>query len=87
MVKAENDSTYLKLKERFNQLQNNSKVEKVKKLKPNVVNLKQLLMLGDMKNNTLSETHGVYSKKNNIDKVLDTLFEKGLDEAMKLYKK
>ena len=87
MVKGESDTTYLKLKERFDKLQNTSKVTETKKSKPNVINLKQLLMLDNMKNNTLSETHGVYSKKNNIDNVLDTLFEKGLDEAMKIYKK
>lgn len=87
MVKGGNDSTYLKLKERFDKLQNISKVSEAKKANPKTNKLKYLREQGEIKSDMISEPSKAYGRENNIEKVLDTLFEKGLDEAMKLYKK
>jgi hypothetical protein len=89
MVKGESDSTYLKLKERFDKLASKSQQNAVKNPLQNKLGLAYALekekhqMFPDILNEDAKE----YNAKNDINKVLDVLFEKGLDEAMKLYDK
>lgn len=78
MVKGEKDSTYSKLKERFDTLTTNNKY-------------KQTSTSG----NLVQENNGIYysrkslktSNKINKQEIIDLIFERGLDEAMKLYSK
>lgn len=98
MVKGEKDSTYRKFKERFDKLTINPQVEEAKK--ESRYSLKELRLKSDNAKKepsiTIAEFNRMISsakarkesdKKDNINKILDIIFEKGLDEAMKLYDK
>lgn len=97
MVKGESDSTYLKLKERFDRLTITPQpIEKIKKrlslkekrLKSdNAKNKSDISNIEFMKLVAKAKTKKEANKKKDINKILDVLFEKGLDEAMKLYDK
>lgn len=94
MVKGEKDSTYLKLKERFDKLsinsQNNKKKNSLKKLSPKSKKNKVVpyITIDEFRNlKTITGTKKESNTKQDINKILDVLFDKGLDEAMKLYDK
>ncbi|WP_299060120.1 reverse transcriptase domain-containing protein [uncultured Polaribacter sp.] len=91
MVKGESDSTYLKLKERFDKLtlkagQNEIKTSLDNKLGSSY-DLNKSGKNDQMFQDTMNENKAEYNRKNDINKILVILFEKGLDEAMKLYDK
>lgn len=73
MVKGETNSTYLKLKARFDKLANNS----ISKTKYNIEESKT--------NTKVEEQKQPYNKDMNI--IIETIFKDGLEKAMDLYKK
>jgi RNA-directed DNA polymerase len=91
MVKGEKDSTYSKLKDRFDKLSSKHQQNQVKKPLENKLGLASAFEKEKPKyqifQDILNEDAGEYSAKNDLNKILDVLFEKGLDEAMKLYDK
>jgi hypothetical protein len=94
MVKGESDSTYLKLKERFDKLiiksQTNQKKKSIKVLKSKSQKNKVVpyITIDEFRKLKVStRTKKESNQKDNINKILNVLFEKGLDEAMELYDK
>jgi hypothetical protein len=81
MVKGESDPTYSKLKDRFDKL--TSKVQQKEVKTP----LKDNFGFDKTGHERLQMIVKGNKKRNELNKILDVLFEKGLDEAMKLYDK